>query len=191
MKKINKKGFTLIELLAVIVILGLLMAIAIPSVTRYITQSRKKTLASTIDQYITDVATNVNEGNWGALSDSTKLFFVPVSNEDWSCVKLEKGGSNPFGNWKENQTYVVVHYDANAFTYDYYFTFIDDAGYGMPLTLQKNINANMIKNPLPSGLNTSTVKTKQTADIKGLSDTDYIRELTYDASTGNCKVKTS
>lgn len=37
MKK-NNKGFTLIELLAVIVILGLLMAIAIPSVTRYITQ---------------------------------------------------------------------------------------------------------------------------------------------------------
>lgn len=29
----NNKGFTLVELLAVIVILGLLMAIAIPSVT--------------------------------------------------------------------------------------------------------------------------------------------------------------
>ena len=33
----KKKGFTLIELLAVIVILGLLIAIAIPSVTKYIT----------------------------------------------------------------------------------------------------------------------------------------------------------
>ena len=30
----NEKGFTLVELLAVIVILGLLMAIAIPSVTK-------------------------------------------------------------------------------------------------------------------------------------------------------------
>ena len=38
----KKKGFTLIELLAVIVILGLLIAIAIPSVIKYLTQSRKK-----------------------------------------------------------------------------------------------------------------------------------------------------
>ena len=36
-KEIGKKGFTLIELLAVIVILAVLMAIAIPKVTQYIT----------------------------------------------------------------------------------------------------------------------------------------------------------
>ena len=41
MKGLNKKGFTLIELLAVIIILGVLLLIAVPSVSKYITNSSK------------------------------------------------------------------------------------------------------------------------------------------------------
>ena len=39
----NNRGFTLVELLAVIVIMGILMMVAIPSVTRTIENSRKDT----------------------------------------------------------------------------------------------------------------------------------------------------
>ena len=38
--KVGKQGFTLIELLAVIVILGILVGIAVPKMTKYITNSR-------------------------------------------------------------------------------------------------------------------------------------------------------
>ena len=145
----NKNGFTLVELLAVIVILGLLMAIAIPSVTKYITQSRKKTLVNSINSYITAVSTAVNDNEFGPLSDSRYFYYIPVSNdENYSCVSLEKGGTDPFGNWKE--AYVVVHYDSANYSYDYYFTFIDDAGYGMELTKSDEIKPSgdgQIKNP--------------------------------------------
>ncbi|MBO7441964.1 MAG: prepilin-type N-terminal cleavage/methylation domain-containing protein, partial [Paludibacteraceae bacterium] len=48
---INQKGFSLVELLAVVVILGIVMAISIPAVSRWISkgkqesdESQKKTL---------------------------------------------------------------------------------------------------------------------------------------------------
>ena len=42
MKELNKKGFTLVELLVVIVILGVIMSIAIPSITSSIERSKDK-----------------------------------------------------------------------------------------------------------------------------------------------------
>jgi prepilin-type N-terminal cleavage/methylation domain-containing protein len=163
--KLNKKGFTLIELLAVIVILGLLMAIAIPSVTRYITQSRLKTLVNSIDGFIQGVTTAVNDNEFGALSNGDKLYYIPVSNEaEDSCISLEKGGTDPFGEWDE--AYVVVHYDAAKYSYDYFFTFIDKAGYGMALTKSDAINTNgkQIVNPAPVAK--ADLKTQVTAVMK-------------------------
>ena len=139
----NNKGFTLVELLAVIVILGLLMAIAIPSVTKYITQSRVKTLVSTMDGYVTAVVTQVNNGEY-KFSDSTKVFAIPIE-----CISLEKGGTNPFGNWYQANSsywaYVLVHYDSNNYNYEYGFTFKDDAGYGLYPTLNSLIENSMVR----------------------------------------------
>lgn len=52
MNKLNKKGFTLVELLAVIVILGVIMLIAIPSIGTIIQNSRLNSFASSGKMYI-------------------------------------------------------------------------------------------------------------------------------------------
>ena len=59
----NKKGFTLIELLAVIVILGILMLVAIPLVSKYINNSRKDTFINTAKTYVDAVRTAYNADN--------------------------------------------------------------------------------------------------------------------------------
>ena len=135
----NKKGFTLIELLAVIVILGLLMAIAIPSVTKYITQSRKKTVVSTISNYIGAMVNDINDLTY-TFTESNTIYAVPIE-----CIALERGGTSPLGEWhqanKDYWAYVLVQYDDVNSSYTYGFTFKDSSGYGIYPTSQAKLNS--------------------------------------------------
>ena len=112
MKK-NKKGFTLIELLAVIIILGVLMIIAIPSVTTYIQNSRKSAFIDTAINYIDAVKNKVNEQKLIKANNPSYIYLIPVGNQKYeSCVSLESGGESPFDSvWK--YAYVAVTYDIN------------------------------------------------------------------------------
>ena len=63
MKKMNKKGFTLVELLAVIVILALIMAIAVVSMSGIMTSARNSTFKETAVQIINGVQQQLTLAN--------------------------------------------------------------------------------------------------------------------------------
>lgn len=117
----NKKGFTLIELLAVIVIIGILMLIAIPAMSRYIENARKDSLITIAKEYVNavrnswsaddllcgssdQVSSSMDEGNYYVLIDTTTEFTKEL---------LDQGGKSPWGN-RDLKGYVRVNITTNA-----------------------------------------------------------------------------
>ena len=118
----KKKGFTLIELLAVIIILGILMLIAIPSVTNYINSSRKKTYVSTANELVKAVSTKIASGDI-EITDTDTTYYI-----DTELLNLENGKArSPYGDFEP--AYVVVTYDGEEYTY--YWTSRDSTGQGV------------------------------------------------------------
>ena len=66
MKKIlKKKGFTLIELIVVITILGILVAIAVPSILNYITQANNAVAAANLRTVKSEIGLDIATGVTG------------------------------------------------------------------------------------------------------------------------------
>ena len=133
-KKPKKRAFTLIELLAVIIILGILMIIAIPSVTSYISNSRKSGYVSTAKNLMDGARTKVNEGKL-PVYDTNTTYYLP-----YDMIKTENASKSPYGDFTE--AYVVVTYDGNSF--DYYWTSTDETKTGAYLTYYNDLNNDSI-----------------------------------------------
>lgn len=108
----TKKGFTLVELTVIIVIIGILLAIAIPSLSMFMAQTRKKACI-TAQKHIISVTSNwlaknnkknvsctftiTNVDGRGVFSDST----TPVTQTKDYAVKDWESGTIP----KDDGTY--------------------------------------------------------------------------------------
>ncbi len=133
-KRKHSKAFTLIELLAVIIILGVLMIVAIPAVTSYISESRKSSYATTAQNIVSGARTLVNSGKL-QLYDIEATYYIP-----YDMVSTENGTSTPYGDFQE--AYIVATYDGNG--YDYYFTGYDTSKTGIYLTPYNDIDSGKI-----------------------------------------------
>lgn len=104
MKKLNKKGFTLIELLAVITIMGILLLVAIPAVSRTIENSRRDTFADTARTYINTVRNSVlaDELSCGGKSvasvEDGSYYFAVDSDSDATKDIMQSGGLSSWNN---------------------------------------------------------------------------------------------
>lgn len=138
MKRMNKKGFTLIELLAVIIILGVLLLIAVPSVSKYIQQSREKTYKTNLSKLVDEVSAEVNAMDFD--SDYTfntgEYLVVPIV-----CVELERGSNtkSPFNTYEVARSFIVVERKSDGSGFNYYVTAKDASGFGTKLAYTDSV----------------------------------------------------
>ena len=132
MIKLNKNGFTLIELLAVITIIGILMLLAIPSVSSIIENSRSDTFVTNAKTYTNaakklwtsdslycgsepKLSSSVVDGDYYILIDTTDETLFPL---------LESGGKSPWGN-RDVKGYVRISKSEDGKKTKYYIALTD------------------------------------------------------------------
>ena len=161
MNKMNKKGFTLIELLAVIVIMGILMIIAIPLMTRYIENSRR-------DTFIQSGRTFINAARYqflgGEMTCSGQVgnWIIPISeimidgNDLITNSGSDAGVRSSFGNNNRIQEGYVRIQTENDGTSTYYVGLRDNTTNrnGFPMTVEGRLDTTLRNTTFSNSLTT-------------------------------------
>lgn len=167
-KKKRKRGFTIIELLAAIIILGILLIIAIPAVSKYLNSSRSDSYVATAKNIMAAARNIVNEGKI-SFYDTNMSYFIPTT-----CIKSENSTSSPYGEF--DPAYVVVNYSENGKGFEYYWVSRDTEGFGVKVPTSYD---DLDESDIVSGLKSSDIRTDRTVGTR-----DYTYVFNADCSSG-------
>lgn len=125
----NNKGFTLIEILAVIIIIAILLIIIVPSVSRYIEESRQKSYVATIKDTLVSAGSNLSKIDKSAINRET-TYYIPIK-----CINTENGiPESPYNEF--DNAYIVAGWENN--NYGFYFYGRDKSGVGVTSLVKIN-----------------------------------------------------
>lgn len=196
-KQQNQQGFTLIELLAVITIMGILMMVAIPSVSRTIENSRRDTFANTATAYIDAVKNSISADEVECSTKSSTTMDTPISSvvagtyyvnvatddsdsaaagikannaTDNAKALMESGGKSSWGS-AHVRGYVEIKKSIvdTKTTYSYRITLVDSGNHGTKGGEE-----------ITTGKNNGLVGTK---NVVKRSDINAVASLVYNEST--------
>ena len=114
----NKKGFTLVELLAVIVILSIILVIAVPSVNRYIKQSKEKAYKVQISELLDAVESYANMNNEILPENDDEVIKITLGQLKIEGI-VKNDTKNPYNDkfFDDTLTFIIKK-KGNRYTYE-------------------------------------------------------------------------
>lgn len=119
----NNLGFTMTELLAAVVILGILMAMAIPSVAGLLTKQKNK-------MYVEDAIRLGQLAEKKMKSDNSVVIPAVEQCNMMRLDYLDDGtfDSAPYGSYDKTKSFVIIRRISGYYSYHYYVRLVEKIG---------------------------------------------------------------